>query len=116
MMATAAIRAIANSRELIADLRAVRDEWNGTVNARRGAVAWRLADLLIRQPVISTETVTRELGILPGNVARTLRPFEEAGVLVSSAGSARNSRVWRAPRVLAQLDSFADRAGRRRAQ
>jgi len=113
MMAAAAIRAIANSRELVADLRAVRDEWNGTVKARRGAAAWRLADLLIRQPVITTETVTSELRILPGNVARTLRPFEEAGVLVSSAGSGRNTRVWRAPQVLAQLDSFADRAGRR---
>jgi Fic family protein len=113
MMAAAAIRAIADGRELVADLRAVRDEWNGSVRARRGAAAWRLADLLIRQPVITTGTVTRELGILPGNVARTLRPFEEAGVLVSSAGSARNSRIWRAPQVLAQLDSFADRAGRR---
>jgi Fic family protein len=116
MVATAAIRAIANSRELVADLRDLRDEWNGNVKARRAAAAWRLADLLIRQPVITTETVTTELDILPGNVARTLRPFEEAGVLVSSAGSVRNSKVWRAPQVLARLDSFADRAGRRRAR
>jgi Fic family protein len=113
MVATAAIRAIANSRELVADLRAVREEWNSAVRARRGAGLWRLADLLVRQPVVTTETITKELGILPGNIARTLRPFEDAGILVSTAGSARNSRVWRSPQVLAQLDSFADRAGRR---
>ena len=113
MMAAAAIRAIANSRELVVGLRAIRDEWKATVRVRRGAAAWRLADLLVRQPVITSGIVAKELGLLPGNVARTLRPFEEAGVLVSSAGSSRLSKVWRAPQVLAELDSFADRAGRR---
>lgn len=113
ILASAAIRSIANGRELVVGLRSLREEWNSSIRVRRGAAAWQLADVLIRQPVITTEIVTRELGILPANVARTVKPFEEAGVLVSSAGSRRNSRVWRAPQVLAQLDSFADRAGRR---
>jgi Fic family protein len=113
MLATAAIRAIANARELTADLRSVRDRWAETLKVRQGAAAWRLADLLVRQPVVTTETVTRELGLLPSNVPRTVRPFEEAGILIRSAGSRRNSRVWRAPEVLAQLEGFADRAGRR---
>jgi Fic family protein len=113
MLALAAVRSIANGRELVADLRSVRAGWTDSVKVRRGAAAWRLADLLIRQPVVTTETVASELGVLPNNVWRTLKPFEDAGVLVSSAGSRRNSRLWRAPEVLAQFDSFADRAGRR---
>ncbi len=113
LMATAAIRAIANARELTADLRSVRDRWAGALKVRRGAAAWRLADLLVRQPVVTTETITGELGLLPGNVPRTVGPLEDAGILVRSSGSRRNSRIWRAPEVLAELDSFADRAGRR---
>jgi Fic family protein len=113
MMATATIRAIMNSRELVTDLRSVRSMWNDVVKARRGAAVWRLADLLVRQPVITTETVTRELGVLANNVPRIVRPLEDSGVLVSSSGSRRNSRVWRAPGILDLLDSFADRSGYR---
>lgn len=110
--AAAAIRAIANGRELVEGLRAIRDEWSDTLRVRRGATAWQLADLLVRQPVITTETVMRELGIAQGNFTRTLRPFTQAGILVSSAGSARLSKVWRAPQILAELDNFTDRARR----
>lgn len=113
MMAAASIRSVMSGRELVTDLRSVRERWERVVRARRGAAAWRLADLLVRQPVITTETVVRDLGVTANNVPRILRPFEDTGVLVSSAGSRRNSRVWRAPEILALLDSFADRAGRR---
>jgi Fic family protein len=113
MLAMAAVRSIANGRLLVADLRSVRARWAHVVKARRGAAAWRLADLLIRQPVVTTEAVASELDVLPNNVWRTVKPLEDAGVVVSSSGSRRNSRLWRAPEVLAHLDAFADRAGRR---
>jgi Fic family protein len=112
-MSTATIRSIANGWELVADLRAVRQRWIETVRVRRGSAASRLGDLLVRQPVITTETVTRELGLLPSNVPRTLKPWEDGGVLLRSAGSRRNSRLWRSPEVLSALDRFAERAGRR---
>lgn len=113
LLATASVRAVAGGRSLVEDLRAVREQWNTTVRVRRGAAAWRLADLLLRQPVITTETVTRELGVAASNVPRILKPLEAAGVLVSSAGSRRNSRIWRAPEILERLDKFADMADRR---
>jgi hypothetical protein len=73
---------------------------------------WRLADLLIRQPVVDAATVAAELGIAPQNAQRVITPMAEAGVLVEFTGFGRN-RMWQANDVLAAIDAFAERAGRR---
>jgi Fic family protein len=113
MMSLASIRAVHNGRELVSGLREVRRGWDGQINLRRSADAWRLANLLVRQPVVTTETIQSELGVDPSNAARVTAPLEAAGILVRSAGTKRNSKVWRAPAILDQLDAFAERAGRR---
>jgi Fic family protein len=112
MLATASFAAITNARQLVAELHEVRAGWDATVRARRGATTWRLADLLLRQPVVDAATVARELGISPANALRPLRPLVEAGVLTEFTGAARN-RMWQSLEVLAALDAFAVRAGRR---
>ncbi|SDO53141.1 Fic family protein [Geodermatophilus sp. DSM 45219] len=112
MLATASFAAIANARQLVAELHDVRRGWEDTVRARRGATTWRLADLLLRQPVVDAATVARELGVSPANALRPIRPLVEAGVLTEFTGAARN-RMWQSPEVLAALDAFAVRAGRR---
>ena len=38
---------------LVEELRAVRASWNDAVPARRGASARRVADLLVRHPVVT---------------------------------------------------------------
>lgn len=43
-----AFAAVANGRELVGDLRAIRRGWDDRVTARRGATTWRVADLLVR--------------------------------------------------------------------
>ncbi len=110
--AEATFAALRNGRRLVGDLQAVRAGWEQRVTARRDAAAWRVAALLLRHPVVNAALVSRELDIAATNVYRSLRPLVDAGVLVESTTTKRD-RLWRAPEVLAALDAFAARAGRR---
>jgi Fic family protein len=105
-------RALINGRRLVADLHQARARWADVVLARKDAAAWRLADLLLRQPVVDTATISRELGITATNAPRTIAPLVAAGVLEEFTGFRRN-RLWQASEVLTALDAFAARAGRR---
>lgn len=111
-LADAAFRAVANGRQLVADLHEIRAGWTDQVTARRDAAVWRIADLLMRHPVVNAAMLADELGVATPNVYRSVRPLEDAGILVGSANRQRD-RVWRTPQVLAALDAFAARAGRR---
>jgi Fic family protein len=110
--AAAAFRAIGNGRRLVDDLHTIRQDWQERVRARRDAAAWRVADLLLRHPVVNAALVASEIGIAPQNAYRSLRPLIDAGVLVELTVRKRN-QLWRAPEVLDALDRFAARAGRR---
>ncbi|WP_375479144.1 Fic family protein [uncultured Jatrophihabitans sp.] len=111
-LAEASFEATTNGRQLVAALREIRAGWDYTIKARRGASAWRVADLVLRQPVIDAATVGAELGIAPQNAQRAIAPLAEAGVLTEFTGLRRN-RMWQSREVLAALDDFATRAGRR---
>lgn len=111
-LAQASFTAIANGRQLILELNGVRQNWNQKIRARRDASAWRLADVLIRQPVVDAATVAAELNTTTKNVLRAVDPLVEAGVLTEFTGFARN-RMWQSREVLTALDGFAARAGRR---
>lgn len=112
MLAQAALTAITNARQLVADLREIRTSWDSRVAARQGAAAWRLADLLLRQPVVDAALVAREIGISSDNAMRPIAPLVAAGVLTEFTGFTRN-RMWQSREVLSALDDFAARAGRR---
>ncbi len=111
-LADASSLAIANGRQLVLELRSIRHGWEDKIRTRRGASAWQLADLLIRQPVIDAATVARELHITAQNAQRAVAPLVEAGILTELTGFARN-RMWQSGEVLLALDDFAARAGRR---
>ncbi|HEV2088463.1 MAG TPA: Fic family protein [Cryptosporangiaceae bacterium] len=113
LMAEASFAAIDNGRQLVAELRDARRRWTEVVSARRDAAAWKLADLLLRQPVIDSELARAALGATSANTHRAIRQLVDAGVLVEFSGKRRNRR-WQAPEVLRALDDFAERAGRRR--
>jgi len=114
-MAQASFAAIVNGRQLVAELHSIRARWNSKVQVRRGAAAWRLADLLVRQPVVDAARVASELAIAPQNAHRAIAPLVEAGILTEFTGFARN-RLWQSSEVLTSLDDFARRAGRRSRQ
>jgi Fic family protein len=113
-LAEASFAAVANGRLLVADLQEIRDRWRDVIAARRDAVAWRLADLLLRQPVIDAAAVQSELDATSANAHRAIRQLTDAGVISEFSGR-RRRRLWQAPEVLTALDDFAARAGRRRA-
>ena len=108
----ASFAALSNGRELVGDLRNTRDRWRTQVRARRDATAWLIADLLLRHPVVNASFVATELDVAARNVYRSLQPLIDAGVLVEFT-SRKRDQLWRSPDVLAALDAFATRAGRR---
>ncbi len=111
-VATAAFAAMTNGRQLVSDLKQIREAWDDKIPARRGSAAWRVADLLLGQPVIDAAVVTRELGLSAANALRPIAPLVAAGVLTEFTGFKRN-RMWQSRDVLIALDDFAARAGRR---
>ncbi len=112
-VAEASVLAVANGRELVSELRHIRSGWNDVITARSDSAVWKVADLLIRRPVVNAALLAHELGIESTNAHRYLNPLTTAGILVEATSGPRN-RVWRSPEVLAALDAFAERAGRRR--
>jgi hypothetical protein len=112
LIAEASFRAVDNGRALASDLSEIRQGWNDQITVRRGAAAHRLADLLVRQPVVDSRLVQRELGVAATNANAAIDHLEEKGILTKVSGNYRN-RKWAASGVLAALDDFAERAGRR---
>lgn len=111
-LSDAAISAVINGRQLVRDLHTIREGWDDKIAARSDSAAWRVADLLLRSPVINTALLHAELGIESKHARRYLEPLAAAGLITETSSGPRN-RVWRAPEVIAALDAFADRARRR---
>jgi hypothetical protein len=78
-MANAALRAIGNGRQLVEELRAIRQGWDESISARRDSSAWRLADLLMRQPVVDAALVVGELEVPAANAVRPINTLVDAG-------------------------------------
>ncbi len=108
----ASFRAVTLGRELHDELQAIRVDWDGSLNVRKGANAWRMLDVLVRRPVVDAALLADELGIRIENVYPSIEALESAGIVVESTNQKRN-RQWRAPAILAALDDFAERSGRR---
>jgi Fic family protein len=112
LIADASFRAVSNGRRLASDLATTREGWDERITVRRGASAHRLADLLVRQPVIDSPLVQRELAVAASNANTAIEHLEEKRILTKVSGNYRN-RKWAAPEILDALDEFAVRAGRR---
>jgi Fic family protein len=112
-IAEASLLSVANGRQLADDIAHIRRTWHDSIRTRRDAAAWRLADLMLRRPVVDADLVARELKI-PAYSARTaIDRLVDAGVLTEFTGLRRN-RMWQSREILDALDAFADRAGRHR--
>jgi len=110
--AEASFVAVTNGRQLAEEIKSTRAGWDEKITARRDAAAWRLADLLLRQPVVDGELVARDLGIPPTSARAALDHLHSVGILHEFTGFRRN-RMWEAKEVTSALDAFAARAGRR---
>jgi hypothetical protein len=112
LTAEATFRAIDNGRRLADDITAARDRWEASIKARRDAAAWKIADLLTRQPIVNAQLLADRLGLAPATIWRQMQVLEEAGV-VQGFDKFKRGRHWRADEILTALDAFADRSGRR---
>jgi Fic family protein len=111
-MIDASFIAVANGRALVQELRDIRTAWEDRIKARRGANVWRIADLLLAQPVLNAATIAAALSIAPNNVYAPIETLLSAGV-VTQGNDKRRGQIWRSPEVLLALDAFASRAGKR---
>ncbi|MCU1569752.1 MAG: hypothetical protein JWR33_493 [Naasia sp.] len=113
VFATAAEDAVANARELVDDLTALRRRWAERTTARQGSGARRLLPLLESRPVITSGTATSFLDVTPPNAGLAIDRLASDGIL-SQVGGARRNRTWAALDVLAVLDAFSERTRRQR--
>jgi Fic family protein len=113
-IASAAVAATANGRQLAAEVVAARARWRDAITARSDSAAWPLSDLLFSQPVVTAEYAARALGVSDRAARNAIEVLQEAGVL-HSPSTGHRARVWQAAEVLAAMDAFSARAGRRRA-
>ncbi|MEZ2390403.1 hypothetical protein AB6813_12800 [bacterium RCC_150] len=109
----AAFRAIENGTTLANDVLAITEGWADRITARRDSAVWPVLDLLARQPVVNAAVLESKLGLDYMRQKRALDTLEEAGIVVG-VDKYKKGRFWRAPDMLAALDAFAERAGRRR--
>ena len=107
-------RAVNNARRLVVDIEHIRLSWDERLKARRNSNAWKLLDVLARRPVLNSAAAAEELGVKRPNVYPPLRALAEAGIVKSKAEH-QLGPFWRSDEVLAAIDAFAERAGRRSA-
>ncbi|MCS5729659.1 Fic family protein [Herbiconiux moechotypicola] len=110
--AEASLRAVANSRELVADIDEIKDGWKQRLTVRRSSAAWALLEVIAERPVIDSATAASALGVKQPNVYPALQVLTDAGILKSKAEH-RTGPFWRSDEVLGAIDRFAERAGRR---
>lgn len=110
--ADASLRAVRNTRQLVAEIDEIRASWQERLTVRRSSNAWKLLDVLVSQPVLTSSTAAAELGVRQPNVYPPLRALEDAGI-VTSKNEHRLGPFWRTDEILAAIDRFAERAGRR---
>lgn len=110
--AAAAERAVANARLLVEEIDEIREAWNSRLTARRSSNAWRLLDVIARQPVLNSIAAADALGVKQPNVYPPLQALVDAGILKSKAEH-KLGPFWRTEEVLTAIDRFAERAGRR---
>jgi Fic family protein len=113
-VARAALLGVASGQELVADLREIRASWDDALTGLRSdAGARRLADGLLRHPVIDAP-LAREILAIRNNEHRHIEALVERGILIGHTDFKTRNRSWRAPQILHALDRYAERGGRRR--
>jgi len=110
--AEASFDSVVNGRHLVSELREIRARWTDVVTSRRQAVVWRVLDVLLQHPIVDNALIQRELGVSAMGAEAAVGQLIEAGALTEITGGRRNRR-YAANEVLAALDAFAERAGRR---
>lgn len=108
----AAFASIDNSRAMLSELDEISHEWRSRINARADSSVWQLTELLFRQPAVNSTIVQERLHVSKQTALNSIGQLQDAGVLLKAKGEERN-RAWVAIDIVAVLDRFAERSGRR---
>ncbi|MGP9585625.1 Fic family protein [Micrococcaceae sp. AOP34-BR2-30] len=110
--ADASLRAVHNARQLVKDIDQIRAGWNERLTARKNSNAWKLLDVLARRPVLTSDLAATELGVQQPNVYPPLSTLVQDGI-AQAKNEHQLGPTWRSDEILAAIDAFATRAGRR---
>ena len=111
-IALASSDAILNAKVLVNELRTTTGAWREKAAPRPESQLDRILAYAARQPVFTAAIAADHLGIAAPNVYPHLRKLTDLGILKQKS-EYKIGQVWRADEVLAALDRFAERAGRR---
>ena len=113
LAADATFRAVANGRELVAEIAAHQARWRSLlVGIRSDALARRVVDMLVRQPVVDAAAIQAQFAVSFPTATTALKQLSDLGVL-QRANAGLRFRKWVAGDIADALDRFAGRAGRR---
>lgn len=106
LFAQSARVAAAASRDTIARLRAMPDEWRAELKPRAGSVADVLIDAFYNHPVMSAQEIDAAAAATStSQVYRVVDQLVDAGILMEITGR-KKDRVWAALEVIAELDEL----------
>lgn len=110
--AEASFDSVAAGRQLVETLRSIRERWSEEITSRPQATVWQAIDIAFRHPVLDHGIVQREGEVSAMGAAAAISELVEIGALKQITTGRRNRR-YAAVEVLAALDAFAERSGRR---
>lgn len=112
MFAESTFRATDNGRKLAEDIRNVREQVLAGFVRPPGGGLKQATELIFREPAMTAQLLMHATGQSSSAAYRNIERLEQVGAL-KAAGHVNGQRAWIAPRVIAALDDFAARAGRR---
>lgn len=93
------------SRDTIARLKAMPDEWTAELRPRAGSAAAALIQAFYDHPVMSADEIETRSGSVASQAYRAIDQLVGTGYLTEITGRKKN-RVWAASEVLAELDDL----------
>lgn len=93
------------SRDTIARLKAMPDEWAAELRPRAGSAAAALIHAFYDHPVMSADEIETRSGSVASQAYRALDRLTRAGFIEEITGRKKN-RVWAASEALAELDEL----------
>lgn len=106
LFAQSARVAAAASRETIAKIKAMPNEWREEIRPRKGSAADRLIDVFYDHPVMTAQEIEAAVGdIATSATYLAIDKLAEAGFIEEITGR-KKDRVWAAAEVMAELDDL----------
>ena len=90
--AEASFDSVVNGRQLVTELRAIREAWSDAITSRRQATVWRALDVAFQHPVFDNALVRRELGVSVMGADAAVTELVKIGALQEITGGRRNRR------------------------